>query len=1503
MPTHNHVRSPITRSGARRLGDDYQDMVALEILVDWLEHSERYEWVQVEADGAGALDDVVARKREGTVVYRQSKFSVHPDRSDDPWTWEKLLKQETGSQGKKLPSLLQDWATSLQHISASAQAVDAALYSNRDAAHEICQAFRQDDSTLLDFARLTTETCEEIIAQLGSEVNAQVFFQQFRFLLNQPHLPDLEDALWRRFSRLGGTHHGWLSLKDQLRSWVCHRNEPLPDGHIRLADVRRAALWHELEGLAQEYTIPDDYVPPQAFLRDFVQNVLQRRTNCIVLSGSPGVGKSTFISYLYKRFQEKHIPVVRHHYYLGTNDHAPGFRLDHLRAAESLMHDLARDHTQALGSLMGTNPQPQDLRTWLAACGEYYAQEGKTLTVLVDGLDHVWRERRSIDELTLLLRHLLPPPKGVELVFATQPVDDNQLPPVLLRHAPRDHWVQLPQLDQPAVEQWVRKHVSDFPAQEGQLHSDAFIARLAEALYRKGHGHPLHLRYTLKAIQERNLVFTEETIAALPGCPHEGITAYYDELWRALPEGSRAILHSLAATQFPWPSQGIIACLDPQHQQIARIREDLRQVAHLLVHDDLGLRPFHSSIFAFVTPLPEHQDYRIPHLKRALLWLRQEAPGYWRWAYTWQVEAKIGNDVPLYQGPNRRWVVDALATRRPSRDIIDLLRYSMESALHHNDLPRLIELGLLHDYGSQACESHHDIREQLLYAQLALEDDPYLRAWLFGDLDDLTDGELVLLAEYALARGDLQAFHRCDDTVLARLLHSRQHLAADSFPSWQQRHMPELALAAMGDDVRIVNHTLDFAVRNRERGLSQEILSLYCEYLRVWRNIDHLRLLLAFPVADRQGTQAPQEGTTVTVEEARLLRRHTVLLALEEGLEVDGPLSSDDTSDPLAALYAAIRHLSNYQPGVFHLPDHKLLGLQWHEAYERTFALREFFYQAFFGFLVNHLYGLGERNGAWLQAPVPRTWEMRFLQECNACAAIAASGIQASAPMTFGAFFVNLSRAMPPGFGDDERFEEENRTASEYYKAACDASVDIGLDLVILAGATGGVPYVTQTDLMQALSSQYCDVDIFLQRAVSRRRPVLEDAAVQWLVGDQKSSMQASITPCADRAKRFALLSALSVLHGKAEVARQCIAQSAEYLLAHAYHKDMLFYNVLGAIQRYAKAPLERHAQTTMWPWLEQLAPAIAAILDYTDGDETRHFPVELADTLALVAPEKLPAYYHWQCDRGDHHQALNTLHAFLEKADLLEPIAQSLAMTAIDQVSLHIIARRAAQGDNGAQTVQVRQQAYLGAAAFALSNAETDQSTPGQHNATVFDPGKYPPAEFDAYLRDYPGYLTRQHMAAWIDYWTANGKKTEVYRVLSDADTRGVDIECYDRLFALARALYGKARAHPWLVKAHITGNGWNWYLSNQNEVEQRWRILKQHYPDRWQAFLQQTLVQAPAWRQSSFSHWGFRRLIEYCLLMDQHDLARSLIDQMVARSLELVSMLPLPAPEWIDA
>lgn len=1406
------------------------------------------------------------------------------------------FEQEAGAKGKK-QSLLQAWSASLQKIMEPDQPIDAALYTNRDAP-EISQAFLQNGNSQVDFTKIAPTIRETIIEQLGGEEQARVFFQQFRFDLNRPNLPELEDGLNQRFTMLGGTHEGWLSLKAELGKWVCYRNMPPPDGHIHLADIQRAALWHIPEGLAQNYIIPDDYVPPQNFLEDFEQKILQSHSGNIVVTGSPGIGKSTFISYLYAYFQEKDIPAVRHHYYLGSQDPAPGLRLDYLHAAQSLIHDLARDHSQALGDLRGENPRPEKLRKWLTACGEYYNKQGKTFYVLLDGLDHVWRELSTCTELTMLLNQLLPSPTGVTVICATQPVDERYLPRVFLRHTPsRDQWVQVPRLDLSAVTNWVRKHMSDFPRQEEQLRSTVFIERLATSLYKKGQGHPLHLRYTLRAIQERNLAFTEETIATLPGCPHEGIIAYYKELWHGLPEGSQAIMYLLAATQFPWARKDLIICLDPQDQQMTKIYEDLRQVEHLLVLDDLGLQPCHSSILTFVTELKEYPIYKESLLQKALSWLRQKAPDHWQWAYTWQIEDALGDDTSLYKKPTRTWVLNALAAGRPYRNILRLLLQSMECALQHEDLRRLIEVGLLYDYCYEAYQSHEDIRERLLYAQLKLVKNPHLHAWLFSNLDDLTDDALVLLAEDARTRKDEHAFNRCHRIVEMRTRYGQQHLSGGSYPSWQQHLLPQLALVAMTDAANGMDRIFTLVVRNRKRGLSREIFSFYCECLHRYRNIDHLRRLFSFPVVDEQAKQVPQQGIVMMQSEALLLRRHAVLLALEEGLEIDEVLSSGAEADPVVGLYVTLRNTQGYQPTTFHLPDHKLLKLKWHEAYERKFEMRELFYQVFFSFLANHLYSRGERNGAWLQVLRSRTWVARFLQELNACALIAASGIRASTPLTFGDFFTKLNHITPPKMNDDDR------AANEYYKSACEAAINIGLDLMVFSGAIQGKSLISQVDLKQALSTEYCDQNTLLQRVAHRRRLVFEEAAIQWLMEDQKTFMRTSIIPCADRAERFACLGECAALHNKEVEAQQCISFSTEHLIAHAYHKDMLFYNVFGAIQRYMKGVPENAVQTSIKSWVTRLAPAIAAIVDYTDGDETRHFPLELADTLALIAPEKLYDYYQWQCNRGDHHQALSTLHSFLEKADLSEPVAQALALTALDQPSLHILAQRATQGDAGAQTVQMQQHAYFGNTTAASNNSGTTLPALVATTTTDFDPEQYPPDQFASYLKASSGNTPKQDIETWTNFWVTKGKKAEAYQVLADVDERGIDIGCYDQLFTLARSLYGKERAYPWLVKAHIMDHGWNWYISNQNKVEQRWQVIKDHYPDRWQEFLQDTLLQAPVWSSTSFSHYEFRRLIEYHLFMKQYEQARNLIEEMIVRSLELVSMLPFSIPEWVHA
>ena len=78
-------------------------------------------------------------------------------------------------------------------------------------------------------------------------------------------------------------------------------------------------------------------------------------------------------------------------------------------------------------------------------------------------------------------------------------------------------------------------------------------------------------------------------------------------------------------------------------------------------------------------------------------------------------------------------------------------------------------------------------------------------------------------------------------------------------------------------------------------------------------------------------------------------------------------------------------------------------------------------------------------------------------------------------------------------------------------------------------------------------------------------------------------------------------------------------------------------------------------------------------------------------------------------------------------------------------------------------------------------------------------------------------------------------------------------------------------------------------------------WDAVKAHYPTRWAEFLGDTILGDTALRGTALGHFTFERLVLYCLMMGQRHLAGQLVEEMVNRSLELVSPLQLPTPGWV--
>ena len=932
-------------------------------------------------------------------------------------------------------------------------------------------------------------------------------------------------------------------------------------------------------------------------------------------------------------------------------------------------------------------------------------------------------------------------------------------------------------------------------------------------------------------------------------------------------------MHLFTACTFPWPSKGITECLDPQGRDLAKINRALKQVKHLMVHDTLGLRPFHSSILVFIAGQQDHLLYSEKMKQCALNWLRTSAPDYWRWAYEWLLEADLGNDQLLINGPNRQWAVEAITKCFSRQEASEILSRSRWAALQHEDLPRCIEVGLLCDYFNNSYEYRDEVFDTLLYPQLIMEEDPHLRARLRANISNLTKPQLVLLAENEASHHNNPVVHECFCELNERWKKSRR-VSSDN---WISQIGPILKVAAFANDID-AKKVVEFATSNREHGHSYDILSIYTKTLRIFRSVPPFRQI------------SKMEMTSI---ERSVVLKHEVLLSFEEKFDLAHEVSlSENSSDTFVVIYAVLRKVINFKVGKIQFPSTELLSLKEHEHYHHRKDIEEFFYTTFFCFFGNHLCQHGNCNQKWLQSDVgDYSWPRSFLHRLNTIAYNLAQLFLSNSPPAFSWFYEQIKSFAKPSWPED-------RDVYEYGHCAERAVNHIVLDIIVLGAALEKRPEIGKNDLELAFASDYCHQGIWIDTYVACRRKWLTEEAVKWLLQEQATQLASSIKQFFERASNYSTLASLATLHGHKTEAQFYVCEAASNLISYGDHKDILLYEALEVVEICHKINLPEARQ-----WLLQLAPAIAKVSDFTDGDETNHLPQELADVLAEVAPDLLPGYYQWLCAEEDYYNALSVFHSFLKTADLSAEINQALARTAVDEKSLIILAERAEKGDQWAKTALSSLTALGGQS--ILNRTKTKEKQDGLKNdhrfseESLLSPANFPPDRLKDYLLAAKAtYFYRQEECSsyWLKFWKNAGQSEEAFHAIEEEENRGVELGNYDALFELALAIYGKEKAYPWLVKAHIR-RGWSRYLTYKEESLRRWEIIKKHYSDQWFRFMQDTMKSA-----YGTVYEQFVRLVEYCLFMGQIELARQVSKQIVDSTLELVSPLMLPIPGWVN-
>lgn len=1450
----------IKRAAIPRAGYEYQDLAGIEVLIRHYRDPDLYAWVQLEADDTKcrALDDVVAARKDGSYEFVQVKFTVDSDRYELDWDW-LLAKTKNGT------SMLEKWAKSLVRVAAMGPIHRAGLKTNRIPSAEFATCLK---GARVDLDLLPKEIRESVESACGGHPEAKAFFRAFDFLGGLPDLDGYENYLRDLLVPTDTDSLGWLAFRHNVRRWATYKNQPEPDGRILREHVVQLITKRRPQPVRQDFIVPDGYGPPSEAFNESIRGRIAKDDNPItILWGTPGRGKSTYLSYLMQELQKEGAAVTRHHYFLSAEDSSSN-RISFIEISTSLMDQLYVRHPEAMA---GVAEDADKLRSAIGIAAGNLAAKGQRLYIVADGLDHVWRDTQRVDQLNHLFNELLPLPPNVSLIVGTQRVPDEQLPGKLLTIANDDDWIEIPRMDELAVHRWV---VQQDKARPLILRFDPtpdrraeMIDEIASAFFNISQGHPLYLIYAYKGLIRAGSPTSAEEIELLSPCPDGDIRVYYQGLWVRLSADAKNALHMLAGSDFYWPSLGI-----------RQVLGDFSEIDHLLEPRNVGMIPFHSSIFAWVRERADHAESYQALLPKIINWLANDAPEYWRWGWLWLARAQTGDFKDLLAGATRDWVVESFAKGWSDQQIENILAAAEAKTFEDGDLPRSVSLRSLKTRVSNAREFQSRDFAAYRATALAVSDNRQQTLNLLDDIHDLTDSEVTELARRGPSEMSSQILPACLDELARRI------------NAWiALRHRPEQEFTKLSDQLLSVSALMD-----------KETVRRTLNYARGFRKPEPHVSRLIHLLGDAQNIELLQLVRKTLSgakwkDQRRLIHDALIRAASFAGADVREliPIGKESLSAFAACWYVWRDRDAKLEVHIRPVPRDLI-----RERYSlgENADVTSFFYDAFWIALYVALLakgsdysmlhpGLGEDDLGWLP---------QGLAKLEKIARDVAEGRLAP---TFSAVYAEAV--------DVEPVQWPPAPEREYaqYRAFKEVLRRIAVDLHFVGLSNPGNTKVLASELSVARQSVHWSDEIWVIRNVGDRIPLLDRNGAAALLTDEAKVLSAKVTEFSERSERWAQLADLALLY---EDGRQedFLAHAAECLVGYGWRKDLGAMDVLDAVvELSAKDPAVTRAR------LDMLVPIIEVITEFTDGDETNHVRSELIEVVAKVAPGRLPSLYEHHLSTDNYSYADECLIELAKMMDLESPEGAALVRTFIDERTLAVLEDRAVN-EPAARALLKGQDAFLGRAPKARQEIKTTEQelSEREKEAAKVDPTSFSYEDFAAVVEAAAAvhYRNREEfMVKWLHHWKDQNKTLRALRSIfsyfeTSETTYGAE-EILDEAFLVSLSVEGNDAAYPWLVKAHIHRHGWQSYYTSETETMTRIRLAAQHYPDRWLQYIKDTSVPAPYYRRRGYSFvLGYKYLVRFLMLVGQVELADKITTAFVDSLVEEVREQPIPETPW---
>jgi len=1444
------------------VGYRYQTLHGIAQLVSWLESPASYSRMRFECDDKSiapqGLDDIVMERVDGLVDYQQVKYTPPEAVSGCVLTWDWLLSPTTKAENSR--SFIQKWSAALAGIPPE-RLGSASLITNRTPDRAVEESL-EGEHLSFDLAPIEAQAALEL--QLGSADAARSFLRTLKVRHSEHSFSSLEEAITARLAAMGFHSGGIARLLAKAPDWASFKDEPPPDGWVTLEAVRGELSLAQPAPMPQDFEIPSGYEPPdQLFHQTLIKEILSNSVGLVTLVGPPGRGKSTYVSFLCEQLAEMKVPVIRHHYFLSLGDRS-GDRLSPARIARSLLSQISQvAGTRLRGSI--NVDKAEELASVLEQCGQAYARDNVPFVVVIDGLDHVWRDNRGdVRPLDELFRQLLPLPPNVMLLVGTQPVDDDRLPDRLLSNLPRTDWRELPPMTCDAVHGYVMRQVRAGRWQTRSQLNEAEVANCSLALHVRTHGHPLHVIYSVEDLLGRTSHPSEDDIRVLPDCPGDDIRTYYRALWNKLKYSQRDVLHLMSALSFRWPRDAFEEMSSGKDPGLLT----LEGVRHLLFDTGLGLQLFHESLVVFIKEEADHQACVAKLMPRAETWLRNHAPARLKNTWHWLVQANLGDTQPLRQGLTREWLLDRLVEGYPVEAMVRLLTRAEDAAFLERAFGEAYRHRSLKTRLLSGPKYQLDNPSRLLRVSWALSADESLSQDAFVTRHQLNTPILPLLALALKERGN---------DVLAR---EACRYAVKRWNSELQLNSSRLNRDGILERLSLTDAVIQSGAIQRPESLAKEL-----KHVGNWgaaKLVGYLLKHACLPLIIEVWRE------TTDIEKRRMLED----AACETAAFAGGDISSWEEfagfmASTLAANIAYLKGVPFAAPACspLHADFDKSTDLDVRND-KLCNLVREWFLKS----LATALYSQGEFE--WLPAPVFKYREN--LTECldvlAEFALVAAAALASGNAVSFEAVFEHFEAQVTPS-----NVSYQQKEAFNGFRRGL---LQVALDCHLLSMSLGGNCLVEIRSWKAAQATSWLHSHQLPGFALRKWGRVFSRDIIRDVLNDQSAIAVRELQETCTIAQDLLELCELALHCDERELAKQILRQSWDITIGYGHRKDPALDEVLCALEYLSDV-----APTTTRQLLSSIAPQVASITRFTDGSGTRHIPSSASELLAKLDRAALATRYDEQVMNGEWHDANASMKHLLASASQATPALIALAKTGLSQEEYG-----SPTGTNGI-LAQVASVACTHQGGLSASHAEPGHPPATEDGETKVNFSDYPPRAFDkliAELEDKRGvYGSTLHN--WFLYWKAKGKSSALVKyvrpiiltqVRHSLRFNSVLNELFDTCIELEGASDG---AFEVAIRVQIENGGWLNYFERTKTTEERLAKVAKLFPHRADEFICRSTVQfltsdiSPSELIVPGEALVFL-LVELGRLPEAIDLATSMAECVIADT----SGLDLPQPAW---